>query len=400
MKAQLKLAALALLLSTLNAELSTARAQGSLTPPGAPAPTMKSLDQLEPRTPISSLPITITQPGSYYLTGSFDLGSGDGIFVSAKNVTIDLNGFTIRSFDPSNTGAGIRIDVPIFGSFDNIAILNGHIVGNVVNSGGSYNGSGFGYGIYSSGSPRNVRVIGVTVSGCLYDGIKVSSFSDLTSIVESCAVRTVGGAGVVASTVKDSVATDCGGSAAIVANQVSDSQGQCNGSGDGILASSAQNAFGSSDSGIGVDVATAINCNGVSTGGSGLDTFTAQNCSGSSGNGSGVYAYAAQNCKGYSTSGNGVYGTSLENCYGFSSSAFGIAATTANNCYGQSDTSVGLACDVASSSKGLSSSGTGLFANSAIACKGSSSTGTGLSAFIANSCIGTSFSVTHSYNMP
>src|SRR5438105_5129643 len=38
--------------------------QGSLTPPGAPAPSMKTLQQVEPRTPISSAPFTITNSGS------------------------------------------------------------------------------------------------------------------------------------------------------------------------------------------------------------------------------------------------------------------------------------------------------------------------------------------------
>jgi len=42
--------------------------QGPLTPGGTPTPTMKTLTQIEPRTPIESLPFTITQPGSYYLT--------------------------------------------------------------------------------------------------------------------------------------------------------------------------------------------------------------------------------------------------------------------------------------------------------------------------------------------
>lgn len=70
--------ALALLaLSILNPQLSTAFAQGSLTPPpGAPAPTMITLQQIEPRTPISSVPFTITTPGSYYLTTNLYSPSG------------------------------------------------------------------------------------------------------------------------------------------------------------------------------------------------------------------------------------------------------------------------------------------------------------------------------------
>ena len=44
--------------------------QGSLTPPGAPGETMKALAQVEPRTPISSLPYTISESGSYYVTGN------------------------------------------------------------------------------------------------------------------------------------------------------------------------------------------------------------------------------------------------------------------------------------------------------------------------------------------
>jgi hypothetical protein len=66
MKTQIHLAALGLLSTVLIQ--SPAFGQGSLTPPGAPAPTMKTLQQVEPRTPISSAPFTISQPGSYYLT--------------------------------------------------------------------------------------------------------------------------------------------------------------------------------------------------------------------------------------------------------------------------------------------------------------------------------------------
>ncbi|MFH0795264.1 MAG: hypothetical protein V2A74_14670, partial [bacterium] len=42
-----------------------ASAQGSLTPPGAPAPTMRTLDEVDPGIPIhaSDLPLAITTPG-------------------------------------------------------------------------------------------------------------------------------------------------------------------------------------------------------------------------------------------------------------------------------------------------------------------------------------------------
>jgi hypothetical protein len=61
---------LAAALSLTLVAAGTIFAQGPLTPPGAPAPTMKTLVQVEPRTPVSSLPFSITEPGSYYLTTS------------------------------------------------------------------------------------------------------------------------------------------------------------------------------------------------------------------------------------------------------------------------------------------------------------------------------------------
>jgi hypothetical protein len=92
-----------LALDALNLPHSIALAQGSLTPPGAPAPTMKTLAQIEPRMPISSLPFTITQPGSYYAVSNLTLsGTTNGITVLVSDVTIDLGGFTL---DGNGTGA-------------------------------------------------------------------------------------------------------------------------------------------------------------------------------------------------------------------------------------------------------------------------------------------------------
>jgi hypothetical protein len=109
-------------LSALNPQLS-ALGQGSLTPPGALAPTMKTLDQVEPRTPISSAPFTITQPGSYYLTTNLSTGSFQaGIVILADNVTLDLNGFALIGVANSFSG------IICFGQ-KNICIRNGTIRG-------------------------------------------------------------------------------------------------------------------------------------------------------------------------------------------------------------------------------------------------------------------------------
>jgi hypothetical protein len=97
---------------TVLASAAAAFAQGPLTPPpGAPAPVMKSLDQIEARTPINTLPgdatatYIITLPGSYYLTGPISGNSGKvGIRIEAVNVTIDLNGFALDSVAGSTKG--------------------------------------------------------------------------------------------------------------------------------------------------------------------------------------------------------------------------------------------------------------------------------------------------------
>src|SRR6516225_2055979 len=49
MKTALPLTTLALFFAAFNSQLSTAFSQGSLTPPGPPVPTMKTLDQIQPR---------------------------------------------------------------------------------------------------------------------------------------------------------------------------------------------------------------------------------------------------------------------------------------------------------------------------------------------------------------
>lgn len=113
-----------LVLSLLVLLAATAWAQGPLSPPGAPGQTMKSLAQIEPRTPIESLPYIISTPGSYYLAGNLTGVSGnDGIVIQADNVSLDLMGFTLSG--TSGAQSGIRV----WGAYAGIAIRNGFIRG-------------------------------------------------------------------------------------------------------------------------------------------------------------------------------------------------------------------------------------------------------------------------------
>lgn len=123
------------LLSTSFALLASASAllaQGSLTPPGAPAPTMKSLAQVEPRIIVNAVntpgdatsSFIISQPGSYYLTSNITgTASKNGIVIAASGVTLDLMGFEIAGVASSLSG------VFVGGTRDNLAVRNGTVRG-------------------------------------------------------------------------------------------------------------------------------------------------------------------------------------------------------------------------------------------------------------------------------
>jgi parallel beta-helix repeat protein len=134
--------------------------QGALTPPGAPAPTMKTLDQIEARTPIpgGTAPFTISQPGSYYLTGNLSIsgGNNNGITVSASSVTIDLNGFALAG-SGATSGTGILIG----GGIANVTIRNG-----TIRNWGAHGINGAGN---SKVRAENLRVFGNSGNGILVD---------------------------------------------------------------------------------------------------------------------------------------------------------------------------------------------------------------------------------------
>lgn len=120
----------------LLAATTTALAGPTTPPPGPVGQTMKTLAEIEPRIAINSTNTPgdastlykISAPGSYYLTGDVVGTAGKhGIRVDANDVTIDLNGFTLRGVSGGN-GITDRGDETL-PNIANLTVRNGSIVG-------------------------------------------------------------------------------------------------------------------------------------------------------------------------------------------------------------------------------------------------------------------------------
>src|SRR5210317_2053243 len=149
-------------------------AQGPLTPPGAPAPTMKTLDeihsavgQVEARIDLAdvagnaSYHHVIDAPGSYYLSTNLTVSLSGGIIINASGVTIDLNGYQISRLSGSG-GYGIYIA----SDMDDLTVYNGSI-------------KGFSYGVRTATVADTVgcRFEKVNFSACSSYGLRAGSSS-------------------------------------------------------------------------------------------------------------------------------------------------------------------------------------------------------------------------------
>jgi parallel beta helix pectate lyase-like protein len=157
----------------------SAFSQGSLNPPGAPAPTMKRLDEVEPRINLQGTPapdgvdssnadyhFIINQPGSYYLSANLLVTKTNGIQINAEGVTLDLNGFQISRSTPGGYG------IEILSTSSRATIRNGTV-------------KGFSSGIYCLSSGNYAKACAfrdLAVTGCTTYGILAGP----GAILESC----------------------------------------------------------------------------------------------------------------------------------------------------------------------------------------------------------------------
>jgi hypothetical protein len=168
---------------------------------------MKTLEDVEPRVAIRNkfntlTPIVISQQGSYYLAEDILAFPGaHGIEITASNVTLDLNGFTVYG----NTEVGSLDGIHVTASKENITIMNGTVR------------DFFNDGVDSQTDYS--RMSNLVVLNNLQDGIKVTGTS---AIIRDCIARSNGADGISA-----------GASATLIGNAVGDNGGT------GILATSA-----------------------------------------------------------------------------------------------------------------------------------------------------------------
>jgi len=267
---------------------ATGFGQGSLTPPGAPESMMKTLEQIEPRTPISDGGTVIAESGSYYLTGNIIVTNAgqDGITVNADDVTIDLNGFAVIG-PGANSGHGIY-QASIY---RNLAVCNGKAVG--------WRGSDDTSGIFADGASVVLSGLqvstnrhgittgaGATITDCTaFDNVANGIVAGESSTLSDCTARNNGYYGIYS--LFYSTLQNCGAYGNDNFGIYTDSGNTINGcsasynDGGGIFAGSGSTVLGSSatrngSTGIGAGYGCTISsCSSYDNDGDGINVFTA-----------------------------------------------------------------------------------------------------------------------------
>lgn len=357
---------------------------GPLTPPpGAPAPTMKTLNQVEPRIPVvAGAPgvtidgfggVTISQRGSYYLTNDVNYtGAGDGIRITASGVTLDMMGYAVVFTGVGNSDDAIEILA------DHVTVSNGRIHSTTTYDGTSFTLGGFGWGIYCV--TKNVQVRNLAIHGTRSAGINLGP---AYNIAENITCAEIAGTAIEAQSMKSCVATNVG--VGLTGGRVSNSE--------------------VSAVGVGIAATVVENCRATSQTGSAIS-------------GSGVNA-SVRGCQGVTTGTTvGSHGIScvdglVVDSVGQSAGGHGINASTVTSSHGitsgnHENDSCGIRAKVVNGSNGLRQgsdldSGRGILADLVTDSRGEASNpvrgGVGIQATLGKSCIGGG-AFTNRYDMP
>ncbi len=181
-------------------------------PPGAVAPTMKTLTEVEPRIALNATntpgdaasTFNIAQPGSYYLASNISGAIGKiGIKILSGHVTLDLNGFTLDGAGaPSgivlNTVSDVVIKNGFISNWSASAIVGGNTTGLLIENVHIDNIAGVSVFV----GPESI-ILNCSITNA-FSGIQVG----IRSRVQRCAVRR-GATGTAISVSSGCLVSDC-----------------------------------------------------------------------------------------------------------------------------------------------------------------------------------------------
>ncbi len=326
---------------------------------------------------IGTLPYTISQPGSYVLTGNLiGDGSSHGIIISSSNVTVDLAGFAIIGVS-GNPNAAIYATSAGKGQFwHNIAITNGNLdewdnagidLTNAVNVRISHiQAYRCGVGLYLSFKSE--------VSDCLFmDCFSLGVLSGNVTTLRDCTALYCGGGGF--SVGSTSVVSRCTaeynyntgffiGEGSLLSDCAARINFQPKGSASGFVTGNrclATGCVADGNNGSGfsmVNACTVANCVSVGNGNSGFeayDDFTATGCEASINNFIGIYCNGGtitnctangNNFRGISTFFNRLLVTNTSANWNLDSGIYVDAPSAIRGCSAKNNVSHGIFVDV------------------------------------------------------